>query len=98
MVTVSTTMNNLATTYAGYGSWVGLATAAYTRSTTTWGLTTSGVQAGTAVTLCVAAATYTYMLLASASTGANMYDNASITSVVMGANGQIVVTPTFTET
>jgi hypothetical protein len=56
------------------------------------------VQTGTAVTLNVSAATYTYMLLASSSSGNNMQDNASITSVVMGAQGQIVVTPTFTQT
>jgi hypothetical protein len=72
---------------------------AYARLTTTWGASsTSGVQTGTAVTLNVSAATYTYMLLASSSSGANMQDNASITSVVMGAQGQIVVTPTFTQT
>ena len=72
---------------------------AYARLTTTWSASsTSGVQNGTAVTLNVSAATYTYMLVASNSTGNNMVDNASITSVVMGAQGQIVVTPTFTQT
>lgn len=72
---------------------------AYARLTTTWGASsTAGVQNGTAVTLNVSAATYTYMLVASSSSGNNMQDNASITSVVMGAQGQIVVTPTFTQT
>lgn len=72
---------------------------AYARLATTWGTsTTAGVQNGTAVTLNVSAATYTYMLVASSSAGANMQDNASITSVVMGAQGQIVVTPTYTQT
>jgi len=58
------------------------------------------VQNGSAVTINVPAATYTYILLASAATlaAANMVDNAAITSVVMSAQGQLVVTPTFTQT
>jgi hypothetical protein len=71
---------------------------AYARLATTWSAGTTGVQNGTAVTLNVQAATYSYMLLASSTAGSNMYDNASITSVVMGAQGQIVVTPTITMT
>lgn len=115
MVTCTATLNSLAATYAGFGSWVGLATGApgtsstpaneasggspaYARKATTWSAGSTGVQNGTAVTIDVAAATYTYVLIASNSTGNNMVDNATITSVVMGAQGQIVVTPTFTET
>lgn len=115
MVTCTATLNTLASTYTGLGSWIGLATAtpgttstptgeasggspAYARLATTWSAGTTGVQNGTAVTLNVSAATYTYMLVASSSSGANMQDNVSITSVVMGAQGQIVVTPTFTQT
>lgn len=115
MVTCTATLNSLAAAYAGYGSWVGLATGApgttstpsseatggspaYARKATTWSAGSTGVQNGTAVTIDVAAATYTYVLIASNSSGNNMTDNASITSVVMGAQGQIVVTPTFTET
>lgn len=72
---------------------------AYARLATTWSAsTTAGIQNGTAVTINVSAATYTYMLTASSSSGNNMQDNATITSVVMGAQGQIVVTPTFTQT
>ncbi len=71
---------------------------AYARLTTTWGTVSGGVSAGSAVTICVSAATYTYMLVASGSSGSNQTDNATITSVVMGASGQIVVTPTFTQT
>jgi hypothetical protein len=71
---------------------------AYARKNTTWSAGTTGVQNGTAVTIDVNTGTYAYVLLASASAGNNMYDNASITSVVMGAQGQIVVTPTYTQT
>jgi len=115
MVIETDTLNNMATTYKGYGSWVGLATGnpgtsstpsneatggspAYARKNTTWGSASGGVVNGSAVTIDVAAATYTYVLLASASSGNNHYDNNTITSVVMGAQGQIVVTPTFTMT
>jgi hypothetical protein len=71
---------------------------AYARIQTTWSAGTTGVQNGSAVTINVAAATYTYMLVASSSAGNNMQDNASITAVTMGAQGQIVVTPTYTQT
>lgn len=71
---------------------------AYARVNTTWGTVSGGASTGSAVTINVSAATYTYMLLASNSSGANMVDNVSITSVVMGAQGQIVVTPTYTQT
>lgn len=116
MVTCTATLAALATSYAGYGSWIGLATGApgvtsspsseatggspaYARIPTTWSVNSSnGVDTGSAATINVAAATYTYMLIASNSSGNNMTDNASITSVVMGAQGQIVVTPTFTQT
>lgn len=115
MVTCTATLNSLAAAYAGYGTYIGLATGApgttatpsneatggspaYARKQTTWSAGTTGVQNGTAVTIDVAAATYTYMLVASAVSGNNMTDNASITSVTMGAQGQIVVTPTYTQT
>jgi len=115
MVTCSGTLNSLAAAYAGYGSWVGLASGtpgtsatpaseasggspAYARKNTTWSAGTTGVQNGTAQTIDVQAGTYTYVVIASTSSGNSMTDNASITSVVMGAQGQIVVTPTFTET
>lgn len=115
MVTCTATLNSLAAAYAGYGSWVGLATGApgttstpaneasggspaYARKNTTWSAGSTGVQNGTAQTIDVAAGTYTYVLIASNSTGNNMVDNATITSVVMGAQGQIVVTPTYTQT
>jgi hypothetical protein len=71
---------------------------AYARQQTTWTSGSGGVVNGSAVTINVAAATYTYILLASAGTGATMIDKAAITSVVMSAQGQLVVTPTFTQT
>jgi hypothetical protein len=71
---------------------------AYARVATTWSPGTTGVQTGTAVTINVAAGTYTFMILCSAGSGTNQIDNCAITSVVMSAQGQIVVTPTYTQT
>lgn len=72
---------------------------AYARKGTTWGSASpAGVIAGSAVTIDVASGTYTYVLICSNSTGNNMKDNATITGVTMGAQGQIVVTPTYTQT
>jgi hypothetical protein len=74
----------------------------YVRLQTTWGSagqsSGSATSSGTAQTLSVAAGTYTYMILASASTtgAANQIDNATITSIALGASGQIVLTPLFT--
>jgi hypothetical protein len=71
---------------------------AYARQQTTWSAGAGGVENGTAVTINVAAATYTYILLASSASGNTMIDKAAVTSVVMSAQGQIVVTPTYTQT
>jgi hypothetical protein len=73
-------------------------TPAYARIQTTWTAGSGGIQNGSAVTLNVQAATYTYILLASAQTGNTMVDKAAITSVVMSAQGQLVVTPSYTQT
>ena len=71
---------------------------AYQRKQTTWTPSTGGVTNGSAVTVDVAAGTYTHILVASASSGANQIDNADVTDVVMSAQGQIVITPTYTQT
>lgn len=71
---------------------------AYARKQTTWTSSTGGVVNGSAVTIDVAAATYTHIILCSAVSGNNQVDNADVTDVVMSAQGQIVVTPTFTQT
>lgn len=71
---------------------------AYARKQTTWTSSTGGVVNGSAVTIDVPAGTFTHILLASAATGNNMVDKADVTDVVMSAQGQIVVTPTYTQT
>lgn len=71
---------------------------AYARKATTWSSGSTGTITGTAVTVDVPASTVTHILLASAVSGANMIDNADVTDIVFSAQGQAVVTPTFTIT
>jgi hypothetical protein len=71
---------------------------AYARKQTTWTSSTGGVVNGSAVTIDVPSGTFTHIILCSASSGANQIDNADVTDVVMSAQGQIVVTPTYTQT
>jgi hypothetical protein len=71
---------------------------AYARKQTTWTSSTGGVINGSAVTIDVNTGTYTHILLASAASGATMIDKADVVDVVMSAQGQIVVTPTYTQT
>lgn len=71
---------------------------AYARKQTTWSNSTGGVINGSPVTLDVPASTITHISLCSAASGNNMVDKADITDVVMSAQGQLVVTPTYTQT
>lgn len=111
-IAVTTTKNTLATAYAGAGTWISLHTAdpgttgtseatggapAYARKQTTWGTAASSAVVGSAVTFDAAAGTYTYIGVWSASTAGTFIDKAAITSTTLGAQGQIIVTPTFTE-
>ena len=73
---------------------------AYARKQTTWGTAASSAVVGSAVTIDVNTGTYVYAILASAVTlaSANQIDNCSITSTVLGAQGQIILSPTYTQT
>jgi hypothetical protein len=71
---------------------------AYARIATTWSAGSTGVQNGTAVTINSPAATITYVLFASSVSGANMFDNVAVTSTTLGAQGQVVVSPSYTQT
>jgi hypothetical protein len=71
---------------------------AYARKPTTWTSGSGGSLGGSAVTIDVPAGTYTHILLASAVSGNNMIDKADITDVVMSNQGQVVVTPSYTQT
>lgn len=72
----------------------------YARKQTSWTPGSGGVNNGSAVTIDVPASTITHIILASAATvgAANMIDWSDVTDIVFSAQGQAVVTPTFTIT
>jgi len=70
---------------------------AYARKQTTWGTAASGAITGSSVTVDLAAGTYSFAILASAATGNTMGDKVSITSTTLGTQGQLVVTPSYTQ-
>lgn len=111
-IAIATTRQNLADRYGTLGTFFGLCTGnpgttttpanettggGYTRVATTWSSATGGVINGTACTVNAVAGTYTHTPLCSAASGANMIDWAAITSTVLSAAGQIVLTPTYTQ-
>lgn len=71
---------------------------AYARKQTTWGSPSNSTVVGSQVTIDVPAGTYTHVGIWTASTGGTFVDYVPITSTTLGAQGQILVTPTFTQT
>lgn len=71
---------------------------AYARVATTWTAGSGGAETGSAVTINAPAGTYTYGIMCSAATGNTMIDNCPITSTVLSAAGQIVLTPSYAQT
>ncbi|DAZ90359.1 phage tail fiber protein [Mycobacteroides abscessus] len=111
-IAIATSRQALADTYKTLGAYFGLCTgnpgttstpanetsgSGYGRIQSTWTSATGGVVNGSAVTINAGAGTYTHTPLCSASTGNNMIDWAAIVSTILSAAGQIVLTPTFTQ-
>lgn len=74
-------------------------TPAYARIATTWSADTTddGIRTGTQVTIDLPAGTYTHFGLWSAATGGTFVGGGPITSTTLAAQGQIKVTPTYTQ-
>lgn len=72
---------------------------AYARKQTTWSADTTddGVRAGTQVTIDLPAGTYTHFGIWSAASGGTFVGGGTITSTTLSAQGQIKVTPTYTQ-
>lgn len=109
-IAVATSRQALADAYKVLGTWLNCCTGdpgttatpaneatggGNARKQTTWTSGAGGALTATAVTIDLAAGTYTYALLASASSGATMVDKCTITSTTLSATGQIVLTPSF---
>lgn len=111
--TPAATLETVALAKTALGDWISLHTAtpgttgaseatggspAYARKQTTWtGGSSDGSVPGSQVTIDVPAGTYTHFGIWSASTGGTYIDGGTITSTVMGAQGQILVTPQMNE-
>lgn len=70
---------------------------AYARKQITWTSGSGGALSGTSATIDVPAGTYTYAGLWNQASGGTCIDWVAITSTTLGAQGQIVVTPSFTQ-
>jgi hypothetical protein len=112
-IAVTATKNALCTTYSQQGSWISLHTAspggtganeasggspAYARQQTTWGSASNSQISGSQVTINVPAGTYTYAGLWTAQTGGTFVDQVQISSTTLGAQGTLLITPTFSMT
>jgi hypothetical protein len=112
MTNVSTTLQSLVTYYSGLGNWMGLATGnpgssttplneatggapPYVRQATTWNVTGS-TALGSALIFNVPAGSYNYLLLCSASSGANMVDWCPFTPQVIPSQTTITIIPLTT--
>lgn len=112
-IAVTATKNSLCTTYAGLGSYISIHTAspggtganeatggspAYARQSTTWGSASASTITGSQVTINLAAGTYTYAGIWTAATSGTFIDQVAISSTTLGAQGQLLVTPSFSMT
>jgi hypothetical protein len=70
---------------------------AYARQQTTWGSVSGGTVTGTEEIINVPAGLYTYMIMATASTGATMFDNCPINNIPLAGQGQIVLAPNYNQ-
>lgn len=112
-IAVTATKNALAAAYGGLGNWISLhnsdpgttgtgeatgGTPAYARKATAWGSSVNGVVTGSQVAIDAAAGTYTFAGIWSAVTGGTFVDKIAISSTTLGAQGQVQVTPSYTQT
>ena len=104
------TKESLAAAFAGMGAWIAAYTnvaagteatggsPAYARKQTTWsGGASDGVYTGSQVALDLPAGTYDGIGIFTASTGGTLIEKIGIASTTLGAQGQILVTPTYTQ-
>jgi hypothetical protein len=111
-IRIDTTRQTLADTYVTLGTFFGLATAdpgttaapnheasggGYARVATTWSSGTGGVRPGSPCTINADTGTYNFAILCAQATGDNMVDNCQIVPTILSSAGQIVLTPTYTQ-
>lgn len=109
-ISVDTTRQNLANTYASLGKFFGVATAdpgststpaneasggSYARVATTWTPKTGGFEVGSTCTINANAGIYTFAILCSTKTGDTMIDNCIIDTTTLSTAGHVVLTPAY---
>ena len=112
-IAVTATKNSLCNNYASQGSYISVHTGdpgstganeatggspAYARVATTWGSASNSQVAGSQVTINLPAGTYTYAGIWTAATNGTFIDKVAISSTTLGAQGTLLITPTFTMT
>ena len=112
-IAVTATKNSLCANYASLGNYISIHTAspggtganeasggspAYARQATTWGSASASTITGSQVTINLAAGTYTYAGIWTLATAGTFVDQVSISSTTLGAQGQLLVTPSFSMT
>jgi len=68
---------------------------AYIRKATSWTPGSGGTATGTPITLDVAAANYTFIILCGDAGGNTMIDKVGVSTVSLSGQGQLVITPSF---
>jgi hypothetical protein len=111
-IRIDATRQKLADTYGTLGTFLGLAVTdpgtdaapasepgfgVYQRVATTWSSGTKGVVQGTPCMVPVDAGAYDFAILCADASGPTMIDNAQFPQTVSGSSGQIVLTPTYTQ-
>lgn len=112
-IAVTATKNSLCTNYASLGNYISIHTAspggtganeasggspAYARQATTWGSASASTITGSQVTINLAAGTYTYAGIWTLATAGTFIDQVAISSTTLGAQGSLLVTPSFSMT
>lgn len=105
----NSTKEALATAFGNLGAWIAVyaspgtteaagGSPAYARKQTTWvGGSADGIITGSQVEIDLPAGTYTHVGIFDAATGGNLIEKAAITSTTLGAQGKLLVTPTYTQ-
>jgi hypothetical protein len=111
-IAVPATRDTLANAYKALGTWISLhtldpgqtgvseatgGTPAYARKQTTWGASTAGAVTGTQVAIDAPAGNYPWAGLWSAASGGTFIDKQALSGASLPVQGQILVTPTYTQ-
>lgn len=110
-IEVGSTRQALADTYTGLGSWFSIHTGAtsgtganeasgggYARKQTTWGSGSNGVTPGSQMTIDLPIGTFVRVGMWTAVTAGTFRDACAMTSTQFVQAGQLLVTPTYTQT